>query len=323
MRSFAAVTGDRHFIRRLRRAFMFAAASLLALFPDVAITQGRHLELEELFARTLPAEFELAGASVRDSTSILLWARNQRHLLLQRGDSLWSIASEEITHPVAAALVVGDTIVEVVDVARRTILEVRLDGSLVKERPVGTDLFVETAVRTESGWVFGGTSPDGTYMVVRAGEDLTATVLYTFNAAVGPTYTPVSTLLSTDGQRIFIAEVEEPFRALVVDPDGTVAAWPPRTSPRADESGIGGAPHWVALPIVALDSDFVQTFADLRSDLRSLNLYDADGTPLREQRIQLPLAVVASIPGSNRLVAARRTNVLEVVVYNWSWSVSH
>ncbi len=73
------------------------------------------------------------------------------------------------------------------------------------------------------------------------------------------------------------------------------------------------------MPALLLDSGFVQTIADLRSDRRSLLLFGSDGRFIRSTQLDIPMAFVSADPMAHRLIALRDIDERELVEYRWRW----
>jgi hypothetical protein len=76
---------------------------------------------------------------------------------------------------------------------------------------------------------------------------------------------------------------------------------------------------WIGLGVLPLDTGYVLTVADPRSDERRIVLFDLEGRPVRTTSVRASWGAVAAIPKEHQLLAVRRTNVLELVVYKWRW----
>jgi hypothetical protein len=61
-------------------------------------------------------------------------------------------------------------------------------------------------------------------------------------------------------------------------------------------------------------------FADPRSDLRVIAIFDDDGRLIRTRAFSVPFGVLATDPHTRTLIALRRLNGLELVVYAWRWT---
>ena len=107
-----------------------------------------------------------------------------------------------------------------------------------------------------------------------------------------------------------------PFSWSLGDDAGSGAAVAGRI-PAADAGLYEGA--WLGAGVFALDAGFLQVLADLESDRRHLILYDASGARVRRYEMDVAFGILATSPGSRRLLAVRRTDRVELVTYSWTW----
>lgn len=73
--------------------------------------------------------------------------------------------------------------------------------------------------------------------------------------------------------------------------------------------------QWIALAPLRTKSGFIQTLADLTSELRVLVLYDSSGTVLRRSEIRAPMALVASSPGEGLVLGVVSLERFELLIY--------
>lgn len=284
-----------------------------------------HLQLDEISSWTLPDSFDVKGAHVSSDGTALLWAVNQPYLILWDGSSRRILRSNALKRPVAAVLTPDDAIVEVIDAARRKVVRLSLTGRLIAEQPLDLPWQVESAVHTASGWRLGGRDLAGNYRVVSFEGSGARTRLLTVPAREHRG-TRLSMSLSAVEGGLFATLRSRPHTvkriseatAAAVHVSSSGFAAPPL--PMRDGSEL---PLWLALSIHPLDEGYIRTFADLRSDLRVLATYDAEGRLLRRSVIAVPIGILATVPERRVLLAARRTDRLEVVTYRWRWGGVH
>ena len=75
----------------------------------------------------------------------------------------------------------------------------------------------------------------------------------------------------------------------------------------------------VSTGVVQVDDHFVQVIADLQSTTRRLLLFGEDGELVREKRIEVPFGVLDVNTQTQTMLVLRRSDHLEVVVYEYSW----
>ena len=89
---------------------------------------------------------------------------------------------------------------------------------------------------------------------------------------------------------------------------------------KANAAVIPDTTVWVSLAAIPIDRGFLQTLADVTSEMRVLILYDTPGVAVRSTRLDIPPGFVAAIPARRTRIAARTMNGLELVGYRWRWS---
>jgi len=76
----------------------------------------------------------------------------------------------------------------------------------------------------------------------------------------------------------------------------------------------------ISTGVVSAKAGFLQIVADLTSDARMLLLFDPEGRPLRVSELAIPFEVLASNEQTRRILALRRTDFLEAVIYKFTWN---
>lgn len=299
--------------------FLAAAAGAAWAATGAGRDTGPRLHLDEVSSRVLPDSFELAGASVSADGGVVLWAANQPYLLVGDGAGERALRSEAVARPVAAALVEGDSLVEVVDAERRALLRLTLAGRVVAERALEFPWRVESAVRSGGGWVMAGRDVAGNYRVTRVSPAGARTPLFVLPARDYPS-TRLAMRLSGAGDSVLAALVGNPYAVAVVGGRGRVVSDSVFAVPSLPKPFGRAEPLWMSMAIHPLDRGFIRTLSDLRSDRRALVTYDAAGRVSRRSLVAVPIAVVATVPERRTLLAARRTDRMELVTYRWRWA---
>ncbi|MBB4634714.1 hypothetical protein [Longimicrobium terrae] len=276
-------------------------------------------ELQEVASTMLPDSFEVKGAALSRDGRVVVWSGNQQHLLVDGGSGVSVFPAGIPLSPLAVGFAASDSLLEVVDAERRSLLVLSWAGKVVAEHALDLPWRVESATRTESGWFLGGRDTAGDFTIVRWSPD-------------GGRISPVSrihphgrdrrtaVLLTAAGPDVTASEIGAPHRGRLISagqsgPDGDAQFAAP-AFPKA--RGRDGA-FWISLPIFSIDSGYVRSFSDLRSDNRLIALYDRRGRLTRVTQVAVPMAVVAANPESRVLLFARRTDRIELVRYTWRW----
>jgi hypothetical protein len=77
--------------------------------------------------------------------------------------------------------------------------------------------------------------------------------------------------------------------------------------------------RWVGLATLHLDRGFLQVLADRGGERRAFAVYDSTGVLRRVTLVDAFIGFLDSDPASRRLLALRRTDRVELVVYEWAW----
>lgn len=298
----------------------------------VLAAQTPQLRLQQLWSLELPDSFVLAGATLGPTGEAALWAYNQPYVLLvgpprSSGGAIRVLSADALRRPVCAGFAGPDDQIVTIDGPTGAIAQFSPDGALAgiagpiingrvercaigrRARLLGVrDVPDTSAVRY---WV--ETHPaSGTPAVVRLDDQGRG-----FDRA----------WVGVSDEWVLLAAMAAPYTALVLDlqrqqvvqrlvvPDslltGALAtAGVSDTSPRRD---------WAGMPLVPLDAGFLRTLADLTSDRRLLLLYDGSEHLVRVRSLDVPIGLHASLPSARLLLAVRRTNHAEVVVYERTW----
>lgn len=75
----------------------------------------------------------------------------------------------------------------------------------------------------------------------------------------------------------------------------------------------------VSTGVVQVDDHYLQIIADLQSTTRRLLLFDDKGELVQESRIDVPFGVLAVNAQTRTLLVLRRTDLVELVLYDYSW----
>lgn len=295
----------------------------ITVASSIASAQGDRfprLALEESRTIQLPPAFRVGGGAVAESGAVLYWNDAGRGVVVDRGSSIEILCGEFLSPPVAAAFVSGDSAIEIVYGVERAIFRATSYQSCDRVQNARSLSEILNAARWPGGWVLGGI--DSTGLPTVTALDSLGGVQWLMHADTSRTdpANPRFGHMSPWSGGIILASIAWPFRWRVVPGE-------PLNHPSAPYSdtirGLGlevdEFTEWAGLPVVELDSGYIQTLADMRSDQRILVLFDHAGTPVRHRVLDVPLGIVASNPTAHLLLVLRRTDRLELVVYLWSW----
>ena len=321
-----------HVVRWTIGAALLAAGGIVAVIlsahgevstaEEPVRSRAPQLHLNTVGSWTLPDSFDLGGASSSRTGTAVLWAVNQPYLIVHHRGRHRLVQSDSLVHPVSAALVQHDTLLEVVDSGRRSILRLALTGNFLAEQTLDLPWQVDSAIRADSGWILAGRDVAGNGRIV-ALNPLGATIPLFTLPAKRYKGTTLRMQLSRAGEMVFAALAAPPYLVVQISdlaPGSSRILGPDKfTPPALPMASTDAPPLWVSLAIHSLDKGFIRVFSDLRSDQRVLTTYDEEGNLLRQTVISAPLGIIGVDPIQRVLLAARRTDRLELVHYRWRW----
>jgi hypothetical protein len=276
-----------------------------------------HLQLVEVASFAVSDSFALLGAQTSPSGAVVLWAGNQSYLIVENRGVQTTVRHDSLSSPIAAALVEGDTVIEVIDADSRAVFTVTLGGRITSKQTIDEAFIIKQARHSPLGWMLLAQAPDSSLVVGRMHRG--GGVQLFDNASIASLR---SVHMLPWNQGLILSSITADFDTWAFDvPESAVARrFDPISLPREAVGSESAASLWVSLPLVQLDRGFLRTISDLRSDRRLLVLYDEGGRVIRQQVLNVPFGVLAAAPDSRLLVAARRADHLEVVKYRWRWA---
>ncbi|HEX2091528.1 MAG TPA: hypothetical protein VHG28_03960 [Longimicrobiaceae bacterium] len=273
------------------------------------------LHLEAIYTRSLPDSFAVTGVSASSSGAVAYWAADQPYIIVDTDTQRHVIEAKQVGLPVAVAVLGGDSIVEVVDGRTPRIIRLSMTGQVLGERSVDLPFSIEHGARANGVWiVVGKDSANIKVMSIADGGEVKA---IDSPSPLTSAWSRSSAYITGWQAGYSVSLIGSPFDAYAIDSDGsrTPVHFVQPLLPESDTSSY--QPLWISMPIVRLETGFLRTFADLRSDTRILVLYDDHGNISRQTLIRSPLGFVASLPERRLLIAIRKSDQLEVVGYRW------
>lgn len=286
--------------------------------PSVARdTVGDHeLVIEQTSAVILPDSLQITGGvSVPEGT--ILWSRRQAILVVVSDAGSVRVRSLKGVHPIAVA-VSADTL-ELVDAARPAIVRLVSGRETYDTIAFSRHIRPFSAVRRMGRWYLAATDTvSGTMVLVLDVSHTRARVVCKLPMSHGERRLEVPVHLSLIDETLVVAEARKPFRILRVLPGcgSAVSAGPAFSALAGLETNVD---DWISLPLIALDTGSLQTFVNRTDDERLLVRYDDAGKQANTLTIKAAIGFVASDRRRRLLKAVRRSDVLELVTYRWSW----
>ncbi len=252
----------------------------------------------------------LAGLAANASGEILLYF-SDHPLVWLSGSTTRTLRLED------EARIVGvgwneDGGIEVVDAARRRVMRLVADTA-AGDRSISGELPLEGAVRLAREWIVGGRASPAEYRLFALDGDAPVDLAAISIHAAADFHLPAP-VLAPCGDAVLVTEVTAPFRVHRWSAAAGVRAFD--IPPAPGES----AARWISAPAVCVGDHVLQTLVDPGSDRRVFVVYEAEGRVARTTMTEVPMAVVAAVPGSTQIVAIRRIGEPEIVLYDWSWT---
>lgn len=287
---------------------------LLAVLDQGCIGDGKaphdiapDLVLTEEHATIVPPDFRLTGVFAKGRQVRAIWSRSESLIRWQpsRGDTA-TVVARDLPDGIVAVSVEGENLHVAMTHGGLTM---STSGKIVRDfaLPVGQHLLDATWIR--SGWLLLIQDADSTVKLLDARG--TAIRRAFADSAGSPV---VRRLTKVAPGLVAVAALRAPF---VVDLLSTSGDLLQSMAPPIEDLDVPDT--WISLPFLPLDSAYLQTLSDLKSNRRRIVLYNHRGQVVRVRDIELPLGFVHSDVSSSTLLAVRRTDVTEIVEYRWRW----
>lgn len=279
------------------------------------------LRLEEVRAVALPTDLDITGAALAANGALVAWSQSQGVVVANKGAGWFLVCAHRAIEPIAAAFR-PDGGLEIVD-GHGTILEGTGDQCSAGARlPAGA--VISSAVLADSTWILSLRTSNASSALVKLAKDGRVEPIPGADAADAPNSDPLAIVLRAGHGFVTQGSLHPPFawRIVMVSaaPDGERSPRPHGlVRPSLDEAS---GKDLLGLGVHMLDRGYLQVLADPRSDNRLLIRYDAAGRQVATRSLALPFGVIATTVAQRRLLAVRRTDRTELVVYEWAWHKS-
>jgi len=293
-----------------------------------APADAKRRELSEKAAFTLPEYFDVSGGAIAPTGALLLWSRRRTELLIideQGSQRVVDVGSNEA--PLAAAFVDNGVHLEVLFVPSGRVVRTDFSGHIIAERLLGQwldSMVVNSAARTNVGWVTAGQDMAGNLVVareagVRGPQILKYLAFADYASTLPDTFARLAADLVAWQDKAIASLWWPPFESYIVgEAKGSTMRLRPRPSARSSDTDSSNS-LLIARMALPIEHGFLQVLVDLKSDWRELVLFDDKGAELRRASINVAMGYVASAPERRELLAVRRGNQVEAVVYQWRW----
>ena len=292
------------------------------LANGLSIASANSLELIESLAVPLPASDQVVGGKLLGPDSVAYWTTSSVRILTNKLRTRSTLCGGLLDSPRAVAHGNGGAHVEILD--KRGIVVAHPGGHCVRRNLHGGGQSISSGTRTTSGWVWIQTDPNGATSIVSESAAHSSALPDPFK--IDDRDSTLNTLLlSSSGEGFAITLSQHPFTWAVFLRDSMIGrgTLPPDIL-NSNSSQLANPrpfppPLWIATGLVDIGAGFLQVIADLRSDRRMLFLFNADGSFVRAMPLDFPFGVLDSDPDRRRILAIRRPDSLELVVYSWDW----
>ena len=287
------------------RAVRLTVALMLASCDKAPVNEAKgsaRIQLTELSALSLPPAFGLRGAGLTADGTLLYWSDTSAHVAYSDGRANLRLCGRVLRRVVAAAFVAADSVVELIDAAEPSIIRAGPSNTCARSpiRPHGSEVIA--AVFSPDGWTVTLRRGLVTADVMRVVFGTGATKLYEFSHHPRSPFDLEAAYVTAASTGTLRSSMNWPFEWAALDTAGNATL-----SGQGVERTVEGLADttlvdWVGLPVVQLDSGFLQTLADPRSDHRWLLLYDRDGRVVSRTALQVAFGILR--PGTADTIGA-------------------
>jgi hypothetical protein len=276
------------------------------------------LSLSREFEWVLPQDFVVTGAAVSDSGSIALLSSNRSDILwFDRTGKVAVVDVGQGSKPVAAAFT-SDSDLEIVDGMDGAIHQIDRRGVHRRAPNARAPARLVSATYVDGCWFLGRVDGSGNLILDRRTFNRIDAPDCDHQRSVNTALRAGQVRLSPGSHRVFAAAANPPFEVVELT-KGRANPLPEsdHTKPLKHRESDSDSDLWVALAVVQLDTESIQTFADLRSDKRLLLLRSANGKSKRSITLDAPVGIVASLPRAKLLLAVQRSSENKLIGYRW------
>jgi hypothetical protein len=275
--------------------------------------------LREVSATQLP-ERSVRGANVNANRDIVVWSSESANVWVKTGADSTSVFLTGAVDVVSAALDSGGGAIEAVVALAGQSYFVRqsLPAVPAVARRTPLPMRVESATVLAHEWCIVGRRTQATEIRLSCFDRSNGEQKFTRTLTVGDTSARVR-VTSAPGLLV-ITRANAPFDVWSVPRRGVpIIHFRPSAIMGSPLAGAPSRPRWFAIATIAIDSGFIQTVSDVRSDARVMILYDRHGREIRQTVLGTPMAFIALDVAAHELIAVRQSDVREIVRYAWSW----
>lgn len=292
---------------------------------DLSPSPGGTL-LSEVGSITLPRSRRVIGGAVDDNGRVVAWGPSGVFLSeAAKSHKEIRVCPSTVRHPVFASItsVASQSIeLEVLDSSARGIVVARSGRCRFVPLPVPRGTQIAAGVRVHDKWVVLLSTKSRKEILQFRLDSTSGTLLATSTAHKSLSDTSSWKFLSPTSIGAVVGESSGAIGWTIYDDhlrqsisSGGLLPLAQAMNLAAASDGIHGA-EWLALQLVEVTHGFLQTIADLRSAKRVLVAYDERGVFSKAVVIRTPIGILASSPSKSIVLALRRTDRTELVLYS-------
>ncbi|HWA17071.1 MAG TPA: hypothetical protein VG817_11590 [Gemmatimonadales bacterium] len=269
---------------------------------------------------TLPPTFGIMGVDAAPDGRLTLWSPNAELLLVDASRRLTTYQLPDTIAPAGVVPDGGDGF-RLIDTRSGREMLARKEGTLAatSDRLLHSGELLERAVPWGDGWILGLVDTSARQYVVRHVSRIRTETWFRSATADSVDAVPRYTISAGAGG-VLLSLGSAPFTVRRLDP--ATRRFVELPLPLAGHTALVPADSlksWRSISTVALDCSLLLTLSDLTSDRRILVRYGPEDQVVRVTPVDAPLGLVARIPGTQTVLAARRAGELELVWYDWRW----
>ena len=260
--------------------------------------------LVEVETFRLPEDVDPVGVVGSEDGTIALWTDQAVFVVT---DGTLAAFGQSVLRPLAVAPKEDGW--EVVDTGQGTIVRFFPKDAEPQATPLALPNRPYSAARMRCGWVlqlWDARTGSGSLVLVEETGNVAWSLDSSWAKKPAQSSGQLVRLVGT-GDQVTATALGFPFEAAVVDCAGNVDMLDPGPPLPATDG-------WIALGTVQIPGGFVTTYSDITSDQRLVRRRGPRGRFIRDTTLNVPLGFAAPF-GTTGVLAVRRTDYLEIVVY--------
>jgi hypothetical protein len=290
----------------------FGCVAIILLGIGCKRSGTENLILSEVHRFSVPREFSVSGAAMRDS-ALVVWGAGSGSVMIGRIGSTLHRVGDNVFVRTLSATFISNKELEILDVGLGELVRISADGDVTLRTRLRDAMNFESAIRVEDKWWVIASTPNAGRRLgtLRSCDQSLCFIPHEGNQL--PERTD-GAFLNADGHGIIGVFLNSPFTAFKANQSRSFGI---EVFPLKMKAAQG---RWVGLTMLSVGDRYVWTVADLESNSREVVILDSNGRILRRTKIEDPLAFVAADPTKSRLAMVRQNSDFTLILYDWRWS---